>query len=398
MFSIRNKLDPSLKDSIAKKQYKTYRVIIYCKSIPESIEKKIPSYKGTIIHVIPLINCVCAILSPNAIDKVSEFPQVDYISLDFFAILCGKAVLSSNGVLFQEKYKLTGKNICIGLVDTGVYPHPDLLNPHNKIKAFLDIINKYHYPYDDNGHGTFISGILCGSGYLSKGMYKGVAENSSLYAIKAFNSIGKGYVSDILFAIQTLLSEKDSYNIKVICLPFELTFNNHFIISLFSNLFDIAIRNNIAVVVPAGHNGNNEGSISGIATLGNCITIGGVDTSSNIVKPYIYSSSGPLGTLEKPDLAAAAVDICSTNSNKKYISEKNGVKIYPQALDTPYTVYSGTSCAAAYISSICALLYENNPNLSFKDIVSLLKVSCNLTELSKWIQGSGVLDLGKLLP
>lgn len=398
MFSIKNKLDPDLRMAIDKKYYKSYRVLIYCKHLPEVIEKKIKSYKGNLIHFIPFINCICAILSPNAIDRILEFPQVSYITFDSLALLCGKGVLASNGVVFQERYKLTGKNICVGIVDSGVYPHSDLLNPKNKIKGFIDLVNKLKYPYDDNGHGTFMSGIICGTGHLSKGVYKGVAENSSIYSIKAFNSIGKGYVSNILFSIQTLIENSTEYNIKVIYLPFELASINYFIISLFSKMFDIAIKNNVTIVVPSGHNGNSEGSISGIATLENCIAVGGVDTTNNSIKPYKYSSSGPFAKLEKPDLSASAVDICSLNSNTKYVSEKNGMKLYPQSLESPYTCYSGTSCAAAYISGICALLYENNPELSFKDLISLLKVSCSLKDMSKWVQGAGTIDLNKLLP
>jgi subtilisin family serine protease len=394
---MKNKLDYNLKISINKKNYKSYIVIIHCKSIPESIEKKITSYKGTIIHFIPIINCICALLSPSALERILEFPQVDYVTLDSFAVLCGKSIFSSNGIAIQDKYKLTGKNVGIGLIDSGVYPHPDILNPRNKIKFFLDLINGYKYPYDDNGHGTFMTGILCGSGYLSKGSYRGVAQNSSIYCIKAFNSIGKAFISDILFSIQTLINERVEYNLKVICLPFELTYNSHFDMSLFAGLFDIAVKHNLTIVVPAGHNGNFEGSIGGIATLNNCITVGGVDTTSNPIKPYIYSSSGPFNTIEKPDLSAAAVNIYSINSNKNYVSEKNGMKVYPETLDIPYTNYSGTSCAAAYISGICALLYENNPDLSFKDLLSLLKVSSKLKELPKRIQGAGLLDIDKLL-
>lgn len=398
MFSFKQKLDPNLKLAINRKYHKNHRVIIHCKTLSESIEKKVTTYKGSILQFIPLINCICAILSSSAIERIAEFPQVDYITLDTNALLCGRNVLSSNGITFQSKYKLTGKGICIGLVDSGVYPHVDLLSPRNKIKGFLDIINGYKYPYDDNGHGTFLSGIVCGSGYQSKGSNKGIAENSYIYSIKAFNSLGKGYVSDILYSIQFLINEADNHHIKVICLPFELISDDYFIISLFSNLFDIAVKHNIAIIVPAGHNGNTEGSIKGIATLDNCIVVGGADTNNGKLKPYQYSSAGPFGKSEKPDLLAAAVNILSLNSDRSYVSERNGIKLYPRSLDTPYTTYSGTSCAAAYISGVCAILYENNPDLTFKDLVSLLKVSCNLMNIPKYIQGSGILDLNKLLP
>ncbi len=398
MFSTKNKLDVNLKIAINKKYYKNYRVIIHCKSLPETIEKKIKTYKGIILHSISYISCVCAILSPNVIEKITEFPQVDYVTLDSYALLCGDSVLSSNGISFQGPYRLTGKNICIGLVDSGTYPHGDLLNPKNKIKKFVDVVNGYKYPYDDNGHGTFISGIICGSGYLSKGIYKGIAENACVYSIKAFNSLGRGYVSDILFSISNIISNREEYNIKIICLPFELISNDYFIISLFEELFKLASQFNLTTIVPSGHGGNLEGSISGIATLDSCITVGGLDTTKHPITAYKYSSSGPFSKLEKPNLSAAAVNICSLNTNIKYIPEKNGMKIYSQSLELPYTHYTGTSCAAAYISGVCALLYENNPDLTFKDLVSLLKVSCNLMDMSKWVQGAGIIDLNRLLP
>lgn len=397
MFSFKNKLDHELKSAMANGSYKHYRVIIHCKSLRENIEKKIKSFKSEVIRSIETINCISAFLSPSAIERLTELPEVDYIAFDNTALLCGTSVLSANGISFQERYKLTGKGIGIGLVDSGTYPHIDFTMPSNKIKKFTDLINGLKYPYDDNGHGTFMSGIICGNGSASKGMYRGIAENSHIYSVKAFNSLGRGYVSDILYAIELLLKESEEHNLKVFCLPFELMDYNTFSLKLFNKLFDKALEKGIVVVVPSGNSGNMEGSIKGIATLPNCITVAGIDTR-NGHKPYKYSSCGPYGKLEKPDLAAACVDICSLNSNKEYISERNGTKVYPHQLDVPYTTFSGTSCAAAYISGVCALLFENNPKLPFKDILSLLKVSCKLLEIFKWAQGAGVVELNKLLP
>jgi subtilisin family serine protease len=397
MFSLKSKLDPNLKAAIASNNYKHYRVIIQCRNLRENIENKIKTYKAELIKSIPTINCISAVLSPNAIERLIEFPEVSYITFDTFAFLCGSSVLSSNGISFQERYKLTGKGIGIGLIDSGVYPHTDLSSPNNKIKKFADVLHGIKYPYDDNGHGTFMSGIICGSGTLSKGMYKGIAENSHIYSVKAFNGIGRGYISDILYALELIINESSEHNIKVICLPFEIVDYAPFVLSLFSKLFDLAVKNGVVIVVPSGNSGNKESSIKGIATLGNCITVAGLDTRSGI-KPYSYSSSGPFGKLEKPDLSAACVDICSLNCNKNYVSERNGSRVYAYPLDNPYTTYSGTSCSAAFISGICALLFENNPNLSFKDIVSLLKVSCKLLDIFKWSQGAGMIDMSKLLP
>jgi serine protease AprX len=397
MFSFKNKLDYGLKAAMSSNSYKHYRVMVQCKNLQENIENKIKSYKSEIIHSIPSLNCISANLSSSAIERLLEHPEVAHISFDTTALLCGSSVLSANGIAFQERYKLSGRGIGVGLIDSGTYPHTDLSSPNSKIRKFVDILSGVKYPYDDNGHGTFMSGIICGGGIASKGMYRGIAENCHLYSVKAFNSIGRGFISDILYSFELILNENHEHNIKIICLPFEVLDYNPFILSLFSKLFDMAVQKGIIVVVPSGNSGNKENSIKGIATLPNCITVAGLDSRGGI-KPYIHSSAGPYGKLEKPDLAAACVDICSLNTNKNYISERNGARVYAYPLDNPYTTYSGTSCAAAFISGVCALLFENNPELPFKDVVALLKVSCKLLDMFKWSQGAGMLDINKLLP
>ena len=79
MFSIKNKLDSALKYSLDRKLYKNYRVLIHCKNIFPTVEKKLKGYKCEIIHSIPSINCICAKVSAHVIDRLTELPQVDFI-------------------------------------------------------------------------------------------------------------------------------------------------------------------------------------------------------------------------------------------------------------------------------------------------------------------------------
>ncbi|NLM35241.1 MAG: S8 family serine peptidase [Clostridiales bacterium] len=397
MFFVRNKIDYRLLYSIDNNLYKSYRVNIYCKTLSQSTEKRVRSHKGVIHCSLHSYNFICATLTPKAIKRIIELPEVEHISLDSYAFLCGSSVFSANGVSIKGKCSLTGKGIGIALIDSGAYPHPDLETPNNKIKNFIDLINNYKYPYDDNGHGTFMAGLICGSGYASKGMYKGVAENSHLYVIKAFNSLGRAYISDLLYAISLLIDDCEQYNIRIACLPFEILEYDPYNMKIFSQLFDKLISLGIIPVVPTGSLGNMEGTITGIAALGNCITVGGLDTTSSRIRCYSYSSAGPAGKDDKPNLVAACVDLCSLNSNPNYIPERNGVKLYPHKLEKAYTTYTGTSCAAAYISGIIAMLIENNSELQFKDICSLIKVSSNRIDESHWLQGDGILDVKKLL-
>lgn len=397
MFSYKKKLDSNLKYYLSKNAYRSYRVLIKYKNFQSSITKKINSYKGVVYYTIDSINIISAELNARGIDRILEYPEIEKIYLDEYLFLCGMSVNTANKVYFSDKFKLNGTGIGIGLVDSGVFPHQDLLSPSNKIELFVDLVNDLKYPYDDNGHGTSIAGILCSSGISSNNMYTGICSRSKLFCYKAFDKLGKGFASNILYAIECLVNMSEEHNIKLLCLPFELLTHNAFIISCFENIFDYAVSRGVIPIVPSGSNSNNKYSITGISTLSNCISVGGLNTSANSIVPYKFSSAGPYGKSIKPDLCAACVNIVSLNSDLNYISEKNGVKLYPKKLDAPHKTFSGTSMAAAYICGICALLLENKPDMTFKDIHSLLKVGCtSIEDIPKYIQGEGTVDIKKL--
>ena len=396
MFSLNKKLDINLKNCMASKVHKDHRVIIKCSRFQDSIVKKISSYRGEVLRCIKHCDIISARLNNKAIERLLEYPEVEYICFDEYLFLCGMSVPTANKTRLSSKSNITGKGIGIGVVDSGVYPHPDLITPYNRISTFVDLISELKYPYDDNGHGTCTCGILAGSGEKSNNMYRGVAPEANLYCYKAFDKMGKGFASDVLYAIECLIEESEKHNIKILCLPFELLYYNAFLQSCFDKIFKLATSKNITPIVPSGSNKNIEGSITGIALSKDCITVAGVDTTG-VIKPYNYSSAGNLRRGSKPDVAAACVDIVSLNCNVNYISEKNGVKLYPKKLDASYRSYTGTSLATAYISGICALLYQNDPGLTFKDTLSLLKVSCDPFDMPKNYQGEGKVNINKLI-
>lgn len=396
---INKKIDTNLAYYLKNNIYKNYRVLIECKHFSKNISSKIISLKGTVLYYIENLNLIAAELSPKGVERILEFPEVSYVCFDEYVHLCATptGVTTANGLRFSANYKFTGKGIGIAVIDSGVYPHKDLLEPSNKIKHFRDLINNFSYPYDDFGHGTFISGLLCASGLYSKYVYKGIATNAHICSFKAFDGKGKGFVSSILYAINCVFDICTDYNIRIICLPGELLMHNYIIENYFDKLFKICCDKNIIVVVPAGSNPGSVSSITGFATSKYCITVGGLLSSSKQYKPYKYSSSGPYGKLTKPDLAACADSITSLNSDITYLSERNGIKLYPHNLENLYTTYSGTSCAAAYISAIIALLLEDNPSLGFSDVLSILKLACIPIELDKTIIGAGIVDFNKLI-
>lgn len=397
MFSSTKKLDPNLKVLLASSNMKDYRVLIKYRNFQDSISKKINSYRGTIIRKIESCNIICAQINSKSIELLLEYPEIQYICLDQYFSLCGMNIPTANKVRISNKLPIFGRGVGVGIIDSGVYPHRDLTYPVNRIGTFVDLVNDLPYPYDDNGHGTCTSGIIAGNGLASNKIYTGVAPESIIYCFKAFDKLGKGYVSDILFALDELINISEKYNIKVICLPFESLYYNNFIFNLFDTLLKKARLNSIVCILPSGSNKNIDGSITGIALSTNCITVSGIDTTSSQIKSYCYSSCGALKKDKKPDFCAACVDVVSLNSNTSYISYRNNTKMHAPKLDTSYKSFTGTSISAAYIAGLCALLFERNPQFTFDDILSLLKVASIPLDIPKNQQGEGKIDINKIL-
>lgn len=402
MFSFtRKKLETNLKSYMnLRPSNNKFRVLIKYSRFQNNIIKKISSYKGDFIHHIESCNLISARLNSKGINRLLEYPEIEYICFDEYLFLCGISVNTANKVRLSNKTKGKGKGIGVAIIDSGIYPHSDLTTPFNRIELFIDLINGLKFPYDDNGHGTCIAGVIAGNGNKSNGIYTGIAPESSLYAYKAFDKTGKGYFSDVLYAMELVSKENNSETlknpIKILCLPFELLSHNIFLEKIFDSMIELLTNKSITCIIPSGSNKNNDSSIVGLALCSNCITVSGYDSTSGI-KSYEYSSVGNTKKDTKPNLCAACVDIVSLNSNTNYISESNGKKLYPSKLDSLYKTYCGTSIAAAYIAGLCALIYEGNINLLPKDIASMLRVSCEeINDIPKNHQGNGKVNIKNL--
>ena len=59
------------------------------------------------------------------------------------------------------------------------------------------MVHRRREPYDDNGHGTHISGIIGGSGTSSDVRYQGVAPECHIIMVKVLDQKGNGYASDV---------------------------------------------------------------------------------------------------------------------------------------------------------------------------------------------------------
>src|SRR5205823_10057872 len=92
---------------------------------------------------------------------------------------------------------LTGRGRKIVVLDTGYnYVHPELSSSYlggwNWIKHNDD-------PFDDNGHGSHVAGIITGDGIDPQA--RGIAPETGIIAGKVLDAFGNGYTSDLVAAI-----------------------------------------------------------------------------------------------------------------------------------------------------------------------------------------------------
>src|SRR3569833_1934321 len=96
-------------------------------------------------------------------------PYFPVKSMDDFIVL-------PTGLRVNAHPKYTGKGVVICIIDSGFSPHPDLTFHQNRIKAFVDVTGTdtelNTQPAENKWHGTMVSVVCAGDGFLSGGLYK----------------------------------------------------------------------------------------------------------------------------------------------------------------------------------------------------------------------------------
>jgi serine protease AprX len=75
----------------------------------------------------------------------------------------------------------TGDGVTIAFLDSGFYPHPDLVKPVDRVLAYHDLAGERRQLLSSDPietwqwHGTQTSVAAAGNGHLSEGVYRGLA-------------------------------------------------------------------------------------------------------------------------------------------------------------------------------------------------------------------------------
>lgn len=300
---------------------------------------------------------------------------------------------------WAHSQNILGQGIGVAVLDTGIVPHPDFVNTQNRIVAFQDFVNGNNKMYDDNGHGTHVSGILGGDGFASQGFYCGVAPRCNIVSVKVLNHKGNGDIANVVAGLQWVIQNKERYHIRIVNISVGTTAKS--VINEESELVKAVNRvwdNDIVVVVAAGNGGPHPKTIGAPGISRKVITVGACDDDIAVdlmgKNAKDYSGRGPTSAcIKKPDVVAPGSRIVSCN----VIKRQGGMFGFRQNATSYYTEKSGTSMSTPIVSGAVALLLSQFPDYTTRDVKMKFKESSDDLGQPHGKQGWGRLNVAKLL-
>jgi serine protease AprX len=263
-----------------------------------------------------------------------------------------------------------GQGVTVAMIDTGVSTSPDLsgrmvsvsdglLSPTTPCKN----LSGEPTCQDTYGHGTFVGGVIAGDGSASNGVHSGVAPRANLLSVKVAGANGGTDVSNVLAAIQWVVSYRSKYSIRVLNLSLSTDSTQTYLTDPFNYAVERAWDAGIVVVVSASNRGPGPATISKPADDPLVITVGASDDrgTADLGDDELpdFSSRGPTvpDGLSKPDVVAPGSHVMSLRSVGSTIDQR-----FP-GQSGAYHRGSGTSFAAAATSGVVALMLARHPQL-----------------------------------
>jgi serine protease AprX len=355
---------------------------------------------------------------PNSILKrLASHPKVFRVHFDRPTGTHNYRTSLTTGGRLLNSYGLKGAGVGIAVIDSGIATyHNDLTNKTSKlfpygnqrVAKFVDFVNGRTLPYDDNGHGTHVSGSILGNGADSKGMKAGIAPSSSLISLKVLDANGQGTISRIIAALNWVAVNAKTYNIRVVNMSVGAGVYESYWTDPLTLAAKVLTDKGITVVAAAGNLGRNrDGNLQwgGITAPGNApwvLTVGASSTMGTDARADDqmggFSSSGPthIDFGSKPDVVAPGTGTASLAvAGSTLYAAKSAFLLNGSTLlgYKPYLSLTGTSMAAPVVTGTVALMLEANPSLTPNLIKAILQYTAQTQPgYSALRQGAGFLD------
>lgn len=344
----------------------------------------------------------------------------------------------------------TGRGVTAAFLDSGFYPHPDLVRPKNRVLCYVDATG--HAPVEKpsfkkahatSWHGLMTSCLGFGNGFMSDRLYRGLAEGAQLVLVKTGNPRGRGIRDrDIVRALSWVLANQQRFNIRVVNISLGGDTPTTGKFTELDELVEEAVSRGMVVVAAAGNSGRRI--VIPPASAPSAITVGGLDDQNHLDPRYhrlYWSSYGRgLNGARKPELVAPALwlaapmlpkthahndalyfwrlaqasdaelgkllesNYAQTRFSKKTLSQpvpeiRRAIQEHlneQKFIHPHYQHVDGTSMAAPIVSAAAAQMLEANPALTPAQVKEILMATADpLNDAPAERQGAGAVNAGR---
>lgn len=281
---------------------------------------------GQVAHRYRMVEAVAAKMPPRALSRLSRrfrvYPDLPVSIAD--QELRDSWGLVAMGAGQAHAAGIVGAGVQVAVIDTGLdYHHQEFLG---RYIGGVDCYNGDADPYDDNGHGTHVSGIIGGADNNQGNV--GVAPAVTFWAVKAFDQFGNGFWSNIMCAVEWAYDHgarvmNHSYGATSTLQPVQ-------------DLFDATAAAGVLHVAAAGNEGLTTGEVTYPAKFDSVIAVSAAGQYDEFLP---FSSHGP-----EVEVSGTGITLSAWPGNT-------------------YEIHSGTSMAAPHVTGLAALLIgEGNPD------------------------------------
>ena len=262
-----NKLSPDLQKLILSGQGDApVRVIVQSKPTSSSglLGGLLNTVSGVLVGLLSNLNIRIVDVTANAVPVLLNDPDVTYVSLDNTVRTSGHVVTATGAQQVRAQKSLLGLNntldgsgITIAVLDSGIDSKHKSFATTGKIKFSKDFTGENRTD-DPWGHGTHVAAIAAGDGAPTTGAYEGMAPAANLVNLRVLNSQGVGRVSGVLAALDWLIANKNSYNVRVVNMSLGTPAINSYEDDPICNAVRKLANSGVVVVAAAGNNGKDD--------------------------------------------------------------------------------------------------------------------------------------------
>jgi serine protease AprX len=418
------RLQPILAQAAAVSPGQLVSVIVQKADQTPQAEQSAVRLGGTITKDLHIIHAFAAVMTAAAARELAASPAVRWVSLDAPVEHSGGPIdttrlatayaqtIGADRVWNEAPAYLQGQGVTVAVVDSGScqnngIPCDDLVGADglSRVLTAVSVMSGQSgpgnsSPQDFYGHGSLVEGVVGSTGIGSDGKYMGIAPNVNLVSVKVADNLGQALASDVVNGLQWVLTNKATYNIRVVNLSLNSTLPESYHTSALDAAVEILWFNGIVVVVPAGNNGT--ATLYAPANDPFVITVGATDDKGTAaLTDDTLASFSAYGTDEtgavKPDLVAPGTNLISIvpKAKNKIWKDHQSHYIGEYAAFEYYMRVSGTSFSAPVVAGAAALLLQHEPNLTPDQVKYRLKATANTSwpGYNTTTAGAGYLDI-----